>query len=70
MRLLPQGANVVTKKLFVALGAVGMMMAAGTATALTFGSTNLYNVTVNCSLAANKSLPACNVPTATYISAG
>lgn len=59
-----------TKKLFIALGAVGVLMTAGTATALTFGSTTLYNVSVDCSLAANKSLPACNVPTATYISAG
>lgn len=59
-----------TKKLFVALGAVGMMMAAGSATALTFGTTNLYTVSVDCSLAANATLPACNVPPETYTSAG
>lgn len=61
-----------SKKLIVALGAVGMMMAAGSATALTFGTSNLNKTTspVDCSLSINKTNPACAVPTTTYTSTG
>lgn len=58
-----------TKKLFIALGAVSMMMAAGSATALTF-STSMLIQPVDCSLAANKTLPTCAVPPSTYTSGG
>lgn len=59
-----------TKKLLVALAAVGLVAGAGPATALVFGTSTLIKSTVNCNLAINKSLPACAVPPTTYTSAG
>ena len=59
-----------TKKLFLSLVAVGMMVAAGAATALTSGTTNLLKYPIDCSLNVNKSLPACALPPSSYTSTG
>jgi len=59
-----------SKKIFVAIATVGIMMGAGSATAITWGTTNLIKNQPDCNLAINKNLPVCAVPPATYVSAG
>jgi len=60
----------VSKKLFVFLASVGVLVGAGSATAFSWGSAGLLTSPPDCSLAINKSLPACAVPPTVYASAG
>ena len=59
-----------SKKVLVLLASVGVLIGAGSATALTWGSAGLLKNPPDCTLAINKSLPACAVPPTVYASAG
>ncbi|HET9628888.1 MAG TPA: hypothetical protein VFP14_05325 [Novosphingobium sp.] len=59
-----------TKKLLVALGAVAVVIGAGSATAVTWGSSSLLKNPPDCSLAINATSPFCANQVTTYTSAG
>jgi len=52
----------VTNKLLAVMALAGVLIGAGSATALSWGGSGLNKPPVDCNLEANKSLPACATP--------